>query len=136
MVKQRAQTTKAYKSSPLHKSQLWAQTGQAGSQNRSDRFHQNRSDRFPKSVRPISHSRPHPQTQKMQKKCTSSPLAFGIGSRDAMQLFCTFLSPPCFQCMNQGSNLKKCNLELLEYTKFIIRCYTCPNELVRYSTAL
>jgi hypothetical protein len=82
-------------------------------------------------VRPISHGRPHPQKPKMQKKCTSSPLALGIGSRDAMQLFSTFLSPPCFQCMNQGSNLKKCNLELLKYTKFITRCYTCPNEQVR-----
>jgi hypothetical protein len=57
-------------------------TGQAGSQNRSDRFHQNRSDRFSKPVRPISH-KPHPQKPKMQKKCTSSPLAIGIGSRDA-----------------------------------------------------
>jgi hypothetical protein len=104
-------------------------------QNRSDRFHQNRSDRFSKPVRPISHSRPHPQKPKMQRKCTSSPLALGTGSRDAMQLFSTFLSPPCCQCMNQGSNLKRCNLELLKYTKFIKRCYTCPNEQVRYSTA-
>jgi hypothetical protein len=95
----------------------------------------NRSGRFPKPVRPVSHSRPHPQKPKMQKKCTSSPLTLGIGSRDAMQLFSTFLSPPCCQCMNQGTNLKKCNLELLKYTKFITRCYTCPNEQVRYSTA-
>jgi hypothetical protein len=102
----------------------------------------NRSGRFPKPVRPIppkpvrsiSHSRPHPQKPKMQKKCTSSPLAVGIGSRDAMQLLSTFLSPPCCQCMNQGTNLKKCNLELLKYTKFTTRCYTCPNEQVRYST--
>jgi hypothetical protein len=70
----------------------------------------------------------------MQKKCTSSPLTTVIGSRDAMQLFSTFLSPPCCQCMNQGSNLKTCNLELLKYTKSITRCYTCPNEKVRYST--
>jgi hypothetical protein len=41
-------------------------------------------------------------------------LALGIGSRDAMQLFSTFFSPRCCQCMNQGSNLKTCNLELLE----------------------
>jgi hypothetical protein len=102
--------------------------------NRSGRFHQNRSDRFPKPVRPISCSRPHPQKPKMQKKCTNSPLTLGIGSRDAMQLFSTFLSPPCCQCMNQGSNVKICNLELLKYTKFITRCYTCPNEQVRYST--
>jgi hypothetical protein len=120
---------------PLNKCQTWAQTGQAGSQNRSDRFHQNQSGRFPKPVRPISHSRPHPQKPKMQKKCTSSPLALGIGSRDAMQLFSTFLSPPSCQCMNQGTNLKKCNLALLKYTKFITRCYTCPNEQVSYSTA-
>jgi hypothetical protein len=51
---------------PLNKCQIWAQTGQAGSQNR--------SDRFSKPVRPISHSRPHPQKPKMQNKCTSSPL--------------------------------------------------------------
>jgi hypothetical protein len=38
--------------------------------------------------------------------------------------------------MNQGSNVKICNLELLKYTKCITRCYTCPNEQVRYSTAL
>jgi hypothetical protein len=91
---------------PLNKCQLWAQTGQAGSHNRSGRFHQNWSDRFSKPVGPISH-RPHPQKPKMQKKCTSSPLALGIGSKDAMQLFSTFLSPPCYQCMNQGSNFKK-----------------------------
>jgi ribosomal protein S27E len=71
----------------------------------------------------------------MQKKFTSSPLALGIGSRDAMQLFSTFLSLPCCQCMNQGSNVKICNLELLKYTKIITRCCTCPNEQVRYSTA-
>jgi hypothetical protein len=92
--------------------------------NRSGRFQKpvrpvppNGSDRFPKPVRPILYNRPHPQKLKMQKKCTSSPLTLGIGSRDAMQLFSTFLSPPCCQCMNQGSNLKICNLELLKYTK-------------------
>jgi hypothetical protein len=37
--------------------------------------------------------------------------------------------------MNQAKNAKKFNLELLKYTKFIIGCYTCPNEQVRYSTA-
>jgi hypothetical protein len=52
---------------PPEQVQTWAQTGQAGSQNRSDRFHQNRSDRFPKPVRPISHSRPHPQKPKMKE---------------------------------------------------------------------
>jgi hypothetical protein len=135
MLKQRAQTTKTNKSSPctyanspLNKCQPWAQTGQAGSHNQSDRFHQNRSGRF----RTADHT---PQKPKMQMKCTRSPLTLGIGSRDAMQLFSTFLSPPCCQCMNQGSNLKICNLELLNYTKFITRCYTCPNEQVRYSTA-
>jgi hypothetical protein len=96
----------------------------------------NRSGWFPKPVRPISSSRPHPQKPKMQKKCTSCPLILGTGSRDAMQLFSTFVSPPCFQCMNQGSKLKICNLELIKYTNFITRCYTCPNEHVRYSTAL
>jgi hypothetical protein len=33
-------------------------------------------------------------------------LTLGIGSRDEKQLFSTFLSPPCCQCMNQDSNLK------------------------------
>jgi hypothetical protein len=73
---------------PLNKCQTWAQTDQAGSQNRSDRFHT------------TDHT---PQKPKMQKKCTRSPLTLGIGSRDAMQLFSTFLSPPCCQCMIQGS---------------------------------
>jgi hypothetical protein len=142
MLKQRAQTTKAYKRSPCtyassprtsakpgHKlvrpvpktGQTGStKTGQTGSQNRSGRFHT------------VDHT---PQKPKMQKKCTSSPLTLGIGSRDAMQLFSTFISASCCQCMNQGSNLKICNLELLKYTKFITRYYTCPNEQVRYSTS-
>jgi ribosomal protein S27E len=95
----------------------------------------NRSGRFSKPVRPVPPSRPYPQKPKKQKKCPNSSLTLGIGSRDAKQLFSTFLSPPCYQCMNQGSNLKICNLELLKYTKFFTRCYTCPNEQVRYSTA-
>jgi hypothetical protein len=90
--------------------------------------YQNRSGWLPKPVRLLWYSRPHPQKPKMQKKHTSSSLTLGIGSRDAMQLFSTFLSPPCCQCMNQGSNSKICNLELLRYTKFITRCYTFPNE--------
>jgi hypothetical protein len=124
-----------YANSPLNKCQPWAQTGQVGSktgQTGSTKTgqvgYQNRSDRLGIA----DHT---PQKPKMQKKCTSSPLTLGIGSREAMQLFCTFLSPPCCQCMNQGSNLKICNLKLLKYTKFITRCYTCPNEQVRYSTA-
>jgi hypothetical protein len=95
-----------------------------------------------KPVTPISKTGPTgflqqltPKSQKCKNKCTSSPLTVGIGSRDAMQLFSTFLSPPCCQCMNQGSKWKICNLELLKYTKCITRCYTCPNEQVRYSTA-
>jgi hypothetical protein len=120
---------------PLNKCQLWAQTGQAGSQNRSNRFHQNRSGWLPKPVRPIWYSRPHPPKAKNAKEMHKAPLTLGIGSRDAMQLFSTFISPPCCQCMNQGSVLKTCNLELLKYTKIITRCYTCPNEQVRYSTA-
>jgi hypothetical protein len=94
--------------------------GQAGSQNRSGRFHHNQLGRLPKSVRTIWYRRPHHQKPKMQKKCTSFPL--GKGSRDVMQLFSTFLSPPWCQCMNQGSNWKTCNLELLKYTKCITRC--------------
>jgi hypothetical protein len=117
MLKQRAMTTKAYKSSPCtyacspgtsanpgHKPvRLVPKTGQVGCQNQSDHFGT------------TDHT---PQKPKMQKKCISSPLILGIGSRDAMQLFSTFLSPPCCQCMNQGTNLKRCNLELLKYTKF------------------
>jgi hypothetical protein len=59
---------------PLNKCQPWAQTGQAGSQNRSDRFHQNRSDRFPKPVRPISYNRPHPPKTKNAKEMHKLPL--------------------------------------------------------------
>jgi hypothetical protein len=94
-------------------------TGQTGSQNQSGRFGT------------VDHT---PQKPKMQRKCTRSPLTVGIGSRDAMQLFSTFLSPRSCQCMNQGTNFKRCNLELLKYTKLITRCYTCPNEQVRYFT--
>jgi ribosomal protein S27E len=139
MFKQRAQTTKAYKSSPCtyanspwtsanpgHKSvRLVPKTGQTGSTKTGQTGSPNRLGRF--------HTADH--TAKMQKKCTSSPLTLGIGSRNAMQPFSAFLSPPCCQCMNQGSNLKICNLELLQFTKFITRCYKCPNEQVRYSTA-
>jgi hypothetical protein len=82
-------------------------TGQTGSQNR--------SGRLPKSVRPVTkigqtdlvQQTTPSQKPKMQKKCTSSPLTLGIGSRDAMQVFSSFLSPPCCQCMNQGTNLKR-----------------------------
>jgi hypothetical protein len=140
MLKQREQTTKAHKSSPCtYASSPWTsanpghkpvrlvpKTGQTGSTKTGLTGFQNQSGRF--------HTADHPQKPKMQNKCTSSPLTLEIGSRDAMQLFSTFLSPPCCQCMNQGTNVKKCNLELLKYANFITRCYTCPNEQVRYST--
>jgi hypothetical protein len=103
-------------------------TGQTGSTKTDQAGYQNLSDRF--GTADHNHQKP-----KMQQKCTSSPITLGIGYRDAMQLFSTFISPPCCQSMNQGSNLKICNLELLKYTKFITRCYTCPNEQFRYSTA-
>jgi hypothetical protein len=79
---------------------------------------------------------PHhsPPKDKWQKKCTSSSLIVGICCRDAMQLFTANISPPCCQCMNQGLNLEKMQLELLKYTKFTTTCYTCPNEQFRYST--
>jgi hypothetical protein len=142
MLKQRAQTTKAYKSFPCtYAYSPWTsansrhrpvrpvpKTSQTGSTKTGQAGYQNQSDRFGTA----DHT---PQKQKILKKCTSSPLTLGIGSRDAMQFFSTFLSPPCCQCMNQGSNLKICNLELLKYTKFITRCNTCPNEQVRYSIA-
>jgi hypothetical protein len=95
---------------------------------------QNRSHRFPKPVQSVFFSSSL-QRPKMQRKCTNSPLTGGIDSRDAMQLFSTNISPPSCQCINQGSNLEKMQLELLMYTKFITRCYTCPNDQVRYSTA-
>jgi hypothetical protein len=66
----------AHMQAPLNKCQTWAQTSQAGSQNRSDRFHQNRSDRFPKPVRPISYSRPHPPKAKNAKEIHKLPLDF------------------------------------------------------------
>jgi hypothetical protein len=101
----------------------------------------NQSGRFPKRVRPVlqtgqadfTQQTTPPKNQKCKRNAQAPPLALGIGSRDAMQLFSTFLSPPCCQCMNQGSKLKICNLELLKYTKFITRSYTSPNEQVRYS---
>jgi hypothetical protein len=109
----------------------------------------NRSGRFPKPVRPVPPKpvRPVsttgqadftqqtiPPKAKNAKEMHKLPLGSWDMLQDAMQLFSTFLSPPCCQCMNQGTNLKKCNLELLKYTKCITRCYTCPNEQVRYST--
>jgi hypothetical protein len=114
MLKQKAQTTKAYKSSPAHMHTPPEQVPTMGT---------NRSGWFPKLVRSVTKTgqadcqnrsnrfgtADHtPQKPKMQKKCTSSPLTLGIGSRDAMQLFSTLLSPPCCQCMNQSSNLKTC----------------------------
>jgi hypothetical protein len=62
MHKQRAQTTKAYKSSPCTYANPHEQVPTLG---------KNRSGRFPKLVRPISCRRPHLQKPKMQKKCTS-----------------------------------------------------------------
>jgi hypothetical protein len=123
MLKQRAQTTKAYKSSPWTYANSPEQVSTLDTNRQAG--YQNRSDQFGTVERT-------PQKPKMQNKCTSSPLTLGMGSKDAMQLFFTFLSPPCCQCMNQGSNLKICNLELLKYTKFITRCYTWPNDQVRY----
>jgi hypothetical protein len=90
--------------------------------NRSDRFHQNRSGWLPKPIRRLWYNRPHPPKDKNAKEMHELPLTLGIGSSEAMQLFSTFLSPSCCQCVNQGSNLKICNLELLKYTKFITRC--------------
>jgi hypothetical protein len=87
------------------------QTGQAG-------FH-HRSDRIPKIGQ--------------AGLSTSSPLITATGSRGAMQLFSAFLSPPCCQCMNQGSIWKECNPELLKLTKSTTSCYIWPNEQVRYS---
>jgi hypothetical protein len=116
---------------PLNKCQTRAQTGQAGSQNRSNWFHitgqtgsQDRSGRFrtPKSQNAKEmHKIPHDSWDRFQ----------------GWNATFLHLCPPhrCCQCMNPGSSLKKCNLEHLKYTKFITKCYTCPNKQVRYSTA-
>jgi hypothetical protein len=64
------------------------------------------SSQIPKPVQPVFLNSTL-QKPKKQNKFPSSPLTLGIGSRNAMQLFFTFLSPPCCQCMNQGTNLKK-----------------------------
>jgi hypothetical protein len=101
------------------------QTGQAGSQNRSDRFN---------SVETPPKAKNAKEMYKLPLDYWDRFLTIGIGSRDAMQLFSAFLSPPCCQCMNPGSNLEKMQLKLLKYAKFITRCYTFSNEQVRYST--
>jgi hypothetical protein len=51
---------------PLNKCELWAQTGQAGSQNR--------SDQLPKPVRPLWCSRSHPPKAKNAKEMHKLPL--------------------------------------------------------------
>jgi hypothetical protein len=61
---------------PLNKCQPWPQTGQAGSQNRSGRFHQNQSGRLPKSVRPIWYNRLHPPKAKNAKEMHKLPLDY------------------------------------------------------------
>jgi hypothetical protein len=93
MLKQRAQTTKAYKSPPAHMHAPPEQVPNLGT---------NRSGRFPKPVRPVPPKpfRPVLQTgqadftqqttppkAKNAKEMHKLPLALGIGSRDGMQLF-------------------------------------------------
>jgi hypothetical protein len=58
---------------PLNKFQTWAQTGQAGSQNGSDWFHQNRSDRFSKPVSPFHTADHTPKSQKRNKYAQTPP---------------------------------------------------------------
>jgi hypothetical protein len=94
-------------------------TGQTGSIKTDQAGCQNRSDRFGTA----DHT---PQKPKMEKKCTRSPLTHGIGSRDAMQLFSPLL--PMHESRLKFEKI--CNLELLKYTKFITRCYTCPNDQI------
>jgi hypothetical protein len=43
---------------------------------------------------------------------------------------------PLLTMHESRKNAKSFDIELLKYTKFIRRCYTCPNEQVRYSIAL
>jgi hypothetical protein len=47
---------------------------------------------------------------------------------------CTSFSP-LLTMHESRKNAKSFNIDLLKYTKFITRCYTCPNEQVRYSIA-
>jgi hypothetical protein len=35
---------------------------------------------------------------------------------------------PLLTMHESRQNAKRCNIELLKYTKFITRCYTCTNE--------
>jgi hypothetical protein len=51
---------------PRNKCQPWAQTGQAGSQNR--------SGRLPKPVRPLWYNRPHPPKAKNAKEMHKLPI--------------------------------------------------------------
>jgi hypothetical protein len=47
---------------------------------------------------------------------------------------CTNFSP-LLTMHELRKNAKRFYIELFKYTKFIITCYTCPNEQVRYSIA-
>jgi hypothetical protein len=66
-----------------------------------------------KPVTPVSKTGPTGFLQQLAPKTKNAqemhklPLDSWEGSRDVMQLFSTNISPPCCQCMNQGSNLKK-----------------------------
>jgi hypothetical protein len=109
----------------------------------------NRSGRFPKQVRPVP---PKPvrlvlQTGQADFTQTTPPKAknakemhkLPLGSWNRFQgCKATFLHLPFSPLLPMHESRlkfeKKCNLELLKYTKFITRCYTCTNEQVRYST--
>jgi hypothetical protein len=111
----------------------------------------NRSGRFPKPVRsvPPKPVRPVPKTGQADfTQQTTPPKAknakemhkLPLDSWDRFQgCNATFLHPSFSPLLPMHESRlkfeKNCNLELLKYTKFITRCYTCPNEQVRYSTA-
>jgi hypothetical protein len=139
MLKQRAPTTKAHKSSPCTEaSSPWSSansghkpvrpvpiTGQAGSTKTGQTGFHNRSGRF--------HTADHTPKAKNAKEMHKLPL----DTWDRFQGYkATFLHLPFSPLLPMHESRHKCNLELLKYTKFITRCYTCPNEQVRYSTGL
>jgi hypothetical protein len=130
MLKQRAQTTKAHKSSPYtYASSPWSSansghkpvrpvpiTGQAGST---------------KTGQADFTQQTTPPKAKNAKEMHKLPL----DTWDRFQGYTiTFLHLPFPPLLPMHESRHKCNLELLKYTKFIIRCYTCQNEQVRYST--
>jgi hypothetical protein len=68
---------------------------------------------------------------KLFKNCLNTLNTFQIlpGAQNMHNL------PPLLTMNESRQNAKSFNIELLKYTTFITRCYTCPNKQVRYSIA-